>query len=287
MNPIAIVTDSACDLSAPALAEHRITAVPLVVRFGLEIYEDGQLTLDEFWAKVAASPYPPQTSQPPSGAFEEVFARLIDAGYHVICPVISSKISGTFNSAYAAAQHFAERVTIFDTQTWSVAQGYQVLAAAKAAAAGADRGEIIARLESIRDRTHVFLTVDTIEYLNRGGRFDRIMPLLKRVVSVLSIKPIIELAEGQLKPAGATRSRRKAMLRIMDDLAADLPAEMVVVAHTRIADLANEYARQLAERFGFPAERVLIAELGPALASHGGPGAIAAGIVRAVPAAAP
>ncbi len=206
---------------------------------------------------------------------------MVGAGYHVICPVISSKISGTFNSAYAAAQRFAERVTIFDTQTWSIAQGYQVLAAAKAAAAGADLHEIIARLESIRDRTRVLLTVDTIEYLNRGGRFERIMPLLKRVVSVLSIKPIIELAEGQLRPAGATRSRSKAMQRIMEALAADLPAEMVVVAHTRIADLAGEYARQLAERFGFPAEHILVAELGPALASHGGPGAIAAGVISA------
>ncbi len=134
MNPIAIVTDSACDLAPAVLAEHHVTAVPLVVRFGLEVFEDGQLTLDEFWAKVAQSPYPPQTSQPPTGAFEAAFSGLVGAGYHVICPVISSKISGTFNSAYAAAQRFAERVTIFATQTWSLAQGYQVLAAAKAAA---------------------------------------------------------------------------------------------------------------------------------------------------------
>ena len=279
MNPIAIVTDSACDLPAAALAEHRITAVPLVVRFGLEVINDGQLSLDEFWAKVAHSEFHPQTSQPPTGAFEAVFSRLVQEGYQVICPVISSKISGTFNSAYAAAQRFSGNVTVFDTETWSIAQGYQVLAAARAAAAGKSIAEIVSHMESIRARSHVFLTVDTVEYLRRGGRFERIMPLLRRVVSVLSIKPIIELAAGQLRPAGATRSRAKAMSRIQESLRANLPAEMLIVAHTRIADLARAYARQLAEAFDFPVERIMVAELGPALASHAGPGAIAAGVV--------
>lgn len=282
MRPIAIVTDSACDLSPSTLVEHRVTAVPLVVRFGLETFEDGQLSLDEFWARVDGGPFHPQTSQPPTGAFETAFAKLIQEGYHVICPVISARISGTFNSAYAAAQRFSDQVTVFDTQAWSIAQGYQVLVAAQAALAGANVAEIVALMESIRARTRVFLTVDTLEFLGRGGRFDRIMPLLRRVASVLSIKPIIELASGQLHPAGATRSRGKAMRRIMENLQSSLPAEMLIVAHTRIADLAQVYAQQLAEAFDFPADRVLIAELGPALASHGGPGAIAAGVISAM-----
>ena len=126
MPEVAIVTDSASDLPPSLVAEHEITVVPLVVRFGAETFLDGQLSIEEFWQRAESGP-PPQTSQPPVGAFAEAFDRLVGQGKSVICPVISSRISGTYNAALIAAQHYGDHVTVFDTATWSLLQGYQVL----------------------------------------------------------------------------------------------------------------------------------------------------------------
>ncbi len=123
MPKIAIVTDSACDLPEGLQNRHGIKVVPLVVRFGTEVYLDGQLTLGEFWNKARQGPPHPETSQPSAGMFEEAFAPLVEQGYHIICLVITSKHSGTFNSAYAASQSFPGQVTVFDTLSLSLAQG--------------------------------------------------------------------------------------------------------------------------------------------------------------------
>ena len=280
MADIAIVTDSACDLAPQIVSQLRITIVPLIVRFGADTYLDGELSRDEFWDRAEAGPHP-QTSQPPVGAFQEVFSRLVAAGKHVICPVISSKISGTYNSARIAAESFAGKVTVFDTGVWSLLQGYQVIKAARSAAAGLGIDSIVATLSEIRGRSHCFISVDTIDYLGRGGRAQRVMPALRRVVSALSIKPIIQLRDGEMHPFAAARSRLKAMRRITRELQKHVPAEALIVAHTRISDLAHEYARDLAEQFSFDQEKPMICELGPALASHAGPGAFAAGVIEA------
>ena len=280
MPKIAIVTDSGCDLPKALQEQHGIHVVPLVVRFGTEVYLDGPLTLDEFWNKVQRGPSHPETSQPSSGMFEEAFAPLVGQGYRVLCPVITSKHSGTFNSAYAASLSFPGQVAVFDTLSLSLGQGYQAIAAAQAAADGNSLEEIIALLESIRARTHLFIGLDTIEYLRRGGRADQIIPVLERVVRVLKIKPLLELADGQLKLLGAARSHEKSRQRIQEEVIRYGPAEMLIAAHTRCADEVSVFAQALAERLDFPFEQVMIAEAGPALSSHAGPGVMAAAIVQ-------
>ena len=278
MPKIAVVTDSACDLPQTVLDQYGITLVPLVVRFGTDVYLDRQLTLDEFWQKAQSTP--PQTSQPSAGMFEQVFAPLVEQGHHVICLVITGRHSGTYNSAYIAAQKFPGQVTIFDTLSLSLAQGYQAITAARAAAEGRSVEEIIALLESVRARIHLFIGLDTIEYLRRGGRADKLMPVLQRVVRVMNIKVLLKLVDGQLELLGVARSRKKSMQRIQQEVMRYAPAEMLIVAHTRRGDEVTGFARALAEQLNFPFEQVLLGEAGPILSSHAGPGVMAAAIVQ-------
>nr|MBC7245847.1 DegV family protein [Chloroflexota bacterium] len=282
MPKIAIVTDSGADLPQELCARYGITVVPLVVRFGEEVYLDGQLSVDEFWKKAEKGPPYPQTSQPATGMFEQVFAELIGQGNHVLCLTITSKHSGTLNSAYAAAQNFPGQVTVFDTLSLSLAQAYQAITAAKAAAEGKSLEEILTQLENIRARTHLFIVLDTIEYLRRGGRADQIIPVLERVVRMLNIKPILEVIDGQLKLLGAARSREKGLERIQQEIASRAPAEMLIVVYTRQtnAAAAPSFARTLAECIHFPLEQVMMTETGAVLSSHAGPGVIAAAIVQ-------
>jgi len=280
MPKIAIVTDSGADM--PADVQHRegIKVVPLVVRFGAEVYLDGQFSLDEFWRKAKAGPPYPETSQPSAGMFEEAFAPLVADGYDVLCLVITSQHSGTFNSAHAASQSFPGRVSVFDTLSLSLGQACQVIAAARAAAEGRSMQEIISMLEGIRSRTHMFIGLDTIEYLRRGGRASKVIPVLERVVRALNIKPLLIVVEGELKLLGAARSRQKSIERIREEITKRSPAEMLVMVHTRSGPDATSLAHTLAEQLGFPFESIMIGEAGPALSSHAGPGVVAAAIVQ-------
>lgn len=280
MPKIAIVTDTGADLTPAQQAQYGITVIPLVVRFGTETYQDDQLTLDQFWTKVHQGPPFPATSQPPTGLFEEAFRSLIAQGNHVLCLCITSKHSGTLNSAYAAAQSFPGQVTVFDTLSLSLAQAYQAITAVQMAAQGHSLEEILARLDSIRARTHFCIALDTIEYLRRGGRADQVMPLLESVVRVLNIKPLLGVVDGQLKPLGAARSREKSWRHIVQELSKHVPAEAVIVAHTRLAAEAPGFARTLAEQLNFPLEQIPIAETGAILSSHAGPGVMAAAVVQ-------
>lgn len=280
MPKIAIVTDTAADLTPAKQAQYGITVVPLIVRFGTQTYLDSQLTLDEFWAKVRQGPPFPGTSQPPTGLYEEAFRSLIAQGNQVLCICVTSKHSGTVNSAYAAAQGFPGQVTVFDSLSLSLAQAYQAITASQMAAQGAGLEEILARLESIRARTHFCIALDTIEYLRRGGRADQVMPLLERVVRVLNIKPLIGIVDGQIKPVGAARSREKSWRHVIQELSKHLPAEAVIVAHTRLGAEAPGFARTLAEGLHFPMGEIPIAETGAILSSHAGPGVMAAAVIQ-------
>ena len=170
---IRVVTDSSCDLPSEVLEELGIVVVPLVVRIGREEFLETDLEIDEFWAKVSAARAQglfPQTSQPSLGAFESVFATLVGAGNEVVCVTITSKHSGTFNTAWAAAQRFGEAVGVIDSWSTSLSLGFLAMAAARAAREGASLSEVLTLLREMRARTHLFAVLDTIEYIRMGGR---------------------------------------------------------------------------------------------------------------------
>lgn len=281
MSDIAIVTDRACDLSPAQRRDLGVSVVPLVVRFGDEVVlDDGSLSADAFWARVADGAAFPQTSQPSAGMFEEAFAPLVAAGRHVLCPVITGRLSGTINAAHAAAQRFPGRVTVFDTRSLSLGQALQVIRAALAARQGRALGDIVAMLEGLRERSHLVIMLDTVEFLRRGGRAARLMPMFDRVLRVLRIRPLLRLEDGELKVMGVARSVSKALQCIVDEIARLGPVEAVAVAHTRRSEAAAELKAMLAERLRLPPDAILVAEAGPALSAHAGPGVVAAAALR-------
>ncbi len=276
---IRVVTDSSCDLPRQLLERFKIAVVPLVVHFGTGVYQDGELSEEEFWER-AAGPHHPQTSQPPVGMFEELFERLVAHGKQVLCLTITSKHSGTFNAARLAAQRFGDVVKVFDSLSLSLGLGLQALAAAQAARAGRSMQEILALLEGMRAQMRLTIVLDTLENLRRGGRADGFIAVVDRMTRALNIKPVINLVDGQLRLLGAARSFRGGLRRALNLVEQLGPLEHLAVVHTRARETAEEMADRLAERTGFPRERIWVRETGAVLASHAGAGVIGILAVR-------
>ena len=280
---IKVVTDSTCDLPPEMLEELGIAIVPLVVRIGDEEFLETDLSRDEFWAKVEAARSQglfPQTSQPSLGAFEGVFARLVDEGHEVVCVTVTSKHSGTFNSAWTAAQRFGRAVVgVFDSWSCSLGLGFMVKAAARVARQGANLIEVLALLGEMRERTEIFLVMDTIEYLKMGGRANAIIPILSRVMQFLQVKPIIRFIEGEIKLIGQARTFPAALKRVEQLMKEFQPFERLAVAHTRRPVDAQAWADRLGESMAFQGQ-IPVAEIGPTLSCHAGPRLMAGLMVR-------
>jgi DegV family protein with EDD domain len=268
---IKVVTDSGCDLPPHLVNEFEIEVVPLIVRFGTEVYDDGELSPEEFWEK-ASGPHHPETSQPSVGAFEAVFERLAARGKQVLCVTVTGKHSGTFNAAHAAAARLGEAVTVVDSLSLSLGLGLQALTAAQAAQAGRSMPEILALLEDLRERMHLTIVLDTIENLRRGGRADGFIAIAERMTQALDIKLIVNLVEGRLRLLGAARSFKSGLRRVVNSIERMGPLEYLAVAHARRGEVAAKTADQLAERTRFPRERIWVRETGVVLATHAGRG---------------
>ena len=276
---VGVVTDSSCDLPKQLLERFRIAVVPLVVRFGSDELDDGDLSADEFWEK-SSGPDHPQTSQPSVGAFEDAFSRLVEQGRQVLCLTVTSAYSGTFNAAMLAAKRFGDAVRVRDSRAFSLGLGLQALVGAQLAQAGSSMEEIVARLTDIRERTRIVLVLDTLEILRRGGRANLLVAAVERMAKVLDIKPVINLVDGELRLMGAARSFGRGLRRLRKWVESLGPVEYLAVVHTRQWEMAEELANRLAQITDLPRERIWVRETGPALASHGGPGIVG---VMAVP----
>jgi len=259
--------------------EFKIRVVPLIVRFGTEVYQDGELSVEKFWENARELCHP-QTSQPSVGAFEEAFDRLIAQGKQVLCLTITGKHSGTFNAARLAAQRFGEAVQVVDSLSVSLGTGLQALRAAQAALSGCSMQEIITLLDDLRARMHLTIVLDTLENLRRGGRAAAFIGAADRMAQAFNIKAIVNLVDGQLRLRGAARSFRGGLKRIVGEVEQLRPLEYLAVVHARIPEKAEEMADWLAERTGFPREQIWVEETGAALASHAGAGVLG---VLAVP----
>lgn len=270
---IRIITDSSCDLLPELLQESDIEVVPLIVRFGTDIYADGKISAEAFWEK-AAGPHPPQTSQPSIGTFQEVFERLVAQGNQVLCLTVTGKHSGTFNSARLAAQHFGASVCVLDSLSFSLGLGHQVLVAAQAAQAGRSMTEILALLEDLRARMRVWIIFDSLEHIRRGGRADAFVAVAHRMTRALNIKVIVNTVDGQLRLLSAARSFEGSLKRVLNLIEGLGPLEQLAVIHTRSHDRAHNLAARLADRFHFPQERIWVRETGAVLSTHAGPGVI-------------
>jgi len=265
---VRIVTDSASDLPQELVDKHGIEIVPLTIRFGDDEYVDRKdLSTDQFWTKLEQSSTLPETAAPSVGAFEEAFRRLADDGATgIVCVNLSSRLSATMQSAQVASKAIEGDcpVAVVDSKNASMGLGIIALRAAQRAAEGADVPTIVAELESLRGRVRVMATLDTLEYLRKGGRIGGAQAMLG---SMLSIKPVIDVQDGAVEQGGKVRTRSKA-LRFLADHVPNVPLEALSILHANAPDIDDFIAMVQPNH---PDTEIIMGKIGAVIGVHTGP----------------
>ncbi len=267
---VRVVTDSVSDLPGGITRELGITVIPLYVHFGTETYRDGiDLTSEEFYYKLAHSKTLPSTSVPSPGTFAEAYDRLAKETDEILAIVLSSKLSATYEVALQARELMKRkcRVEVVDSQLATIAEGFIVMKAAKAAQAGASLDEVLDITHQNISRVDLRAAFDTLEYLKRGGRIGRAQAFLG---SMLRVNPIITLKDGVVEPAGRTRSRTKAIDYLYNFAVSYSHIEEMAVEDTACPDEAELLVERLGSKF--PKERIHRSKMTPVIGTHTGPG---------------
>jgi len=272
---VAIVTDSASDLPPDVAARQGIAVVPLVVSFGADSFRPNvTLTTDEFWARMTAPDAPfPTTAAAAPGDFLGEFQRAFDSGAEaVVCVNVSGSLSGTLKAAEVARDLLPDReIHVIDSRSASMGVGMLAQVAAELAAEGVSAAEIARVLETRKADVDLFVALDTLEYLKRGGR---ISGARAAVGTMLSIKPIITVIDGIVENADRVRSRHKARERVLELLTAK-PLERASILHTTNAEV-EDFRERFLERSGLDPSRVQTMLVGPSVGPHLGPGCVGA-----------
>ena len=283
-NLMKIVTDCAADLPAEELKALDITQAPLYIQFPGGEVNSADLTADEFYDRLEAMrPEIPSTAQPSTGIFAEIYRKLAETSKQILSIHISSGLSGTINSARMGGEGIEDAdVTSVDTMTLSGGERFQVLAAALAVKAGWGVKAILERLNKIREHTEVIYTLETLDYLARGGRIGRVQALMG---SVLKIKPVIHVdhTDGKYSTIAKARTVPQGLGLIVDHLA-DMYGAIPVwatVLHGRLASGADSLANSLHEKLNVKKMEVL--RISPVLGVHTGPGIVGAAVVGIKP----
>ncbi len=271
---IKIVADSTCNLDPDILERHDIRVAPITIQFGNESYEEGiDIDRDLFYRKIEELNMIPTTSQPTPAWFERFFRELHRLGHSILTITLTSKHSGTHQSAVLARSMVPEAdVEIFDSESISLGTGWMILEAARAAEAGRDRASILHRLEVIRQKARLFLTPATLKYLQMSGRVGKLQGAL---ASLLNVKPIIALERGLLEAKENVRTRGKALERLLELMeqafGSTTPINLAVI-HARAKEEAEDLLGRARARLN--CRGVLTGDLVCSLAVHGGPGVI-------------
>ena len=269
---VKIVTDSSADLPAELVQELGITVVPLYLRFGEEVYRDRvDISEDEFYQRLVRDPINPSTTQPTPQDFADVYQKLSKEADGIVSVHISGKLSGTCNSALQGKEVIEKGcpIEVVDSQTLTMGLGLISIVAATAARAGKGLPEVLAEARQAIPNIHLLGLLDTLEYLYRGGRIGKATQLLG---SILNLKPLLGLQDGEVVPAGRARTRSKGMDRLLEFAKNAVDIEDLAVVYNTTPD----EAQTLAERIGsiFAREKIRIARIGPMLGVHFGPGAL-------------
>ncbi|MGY6500781.1 MAG: DegV family protein [Acidimicrobiales bacterium] len=273
MAGVRIVTDSSCDLTVDEAAALDITVVPLSIRFGDQEFTDREdLSVAEFYSRMASSDVLPETAAPAPGAFEQVFRDRLEGGADaVVCINLSADLSATHQSARTAASSLeGSDIRCVDSRSITAGLGTQVLVAARAAREGAGVDEVMALVDPLPARTHVYGVLDTLDNLKKGGRIGGAQALLG---SMLSIKPAIDISTGVVEEAGKPRTRKKALQWLADKVLQHDSVEELAIMHGDAPDI-DEFLALLAGRYD--RSDIRVGSIGAVIGSHGGPRVIGA-----------
>ena len=269
---VKVITDSTADLP-PALAEELgITVVPLNVHFGTEVYRDGvEITADEFYRRLVTASRLPTTSQPTPGDFLSAYDEMGQTTDEIISVHISAKLSGTMNSATQALEEYAgsSRIEIVDSMQGSMGLGVVAIAAAEAASSGGGLDDVVAETRAAIPKVGFMGLVDTLEYLEKGGRIGKAQAF---VGSLLRIKPLLTIRDGEAHPLERARTRAKGVDRMCELVQAEMPLKDLAVVYTTTPDEARALAQRL-QSF-LPQGEVILSQVGPVVGTYLGPGVL-------------
>lgn len=276
---VKIVTDTLSDITSDLAGKLGVTVVPLYVRFGEDIYRDRvEITTEEFYRRLIVEPTLPSTTQPTPHDFAEVFNNLARETDEILVIVVSSKLSGTYQSALQAKEQFKGkcRIEIVDSLSVAMGMGLIVIAAAKAVQAGANLDEVADLARGARSRIHLIAYFDTLKYLAKGGRIGKAENMLG---SMLSVKPILTISDGEMAPLTRVRSLNAGLDYLYNVAAGCSRIEGMAVEHGTTPDDADKLVERLDSLF--PKENIYRAVISPVIGTYAGPNALALTILEA------
>ncbi len=276
MLPIAVITDTDSSLPAAVAAQYGIQQVPINIHFGQDTFQ-AAVDIDdaEAFVRIDRDGKLPTTSAPTPGQFAEAYQAAFDAGAaSVLCFCVSAEISGTHNAALTALELLPGRdITVVDSRTLSMGQGFMALAAVEAIRQGASKEAAIAAAESLRGRTHVYAALATLKYLAMSGRVGH---LAAGMANLLNIKPILTVRDGKLDMLEKVRTQHKAWKRVIELTVESLqghPVERMAIIHVNALEKAREFEAQLREHLTCP-DNIITADFTAGLSIHSGTGIV-------------
>lgn len=277
---VRVVTDSSADMPREVAEQYGISVIPQKIIFGTEELRGGvDITADEFYRRVANSPTLPTTSQASPGEFKELYESIANGADGIVSVHVSGGVSGTVNAARSGGNE-AEidcSVEVVDSMQAGMGTGLVAIAAAIAARNGGDLRQVVQAAEDAVGRCETYVLLDTLEYLQKGGRIGKARAML---ATLLSIKPMIILRDGVVDELGKERSHRKGMARLQRVTAEFAPLAELCVNYTTTPDEARAFANQLKPLLP-EGKEPLIAQIGPAVGTYTGPSAIGISLLRA------
>jgi DegV family protein with EDD domain len=276
---VRIVTDSTADLPLEFAHALGISVVPLSVIFGEEVFREGvEISHDLFYDKLISGKELPTTSAPSVGDFLEVYEPLLKETDEIVSVHISSKLSATYNNACQAAEFLADRgarIEVVDSRVVSLGLTFVAVAAARAAREGGDIDQVRAAAESTIERIRIYILLDTLEYVRRGGRIGRARAFLG---AMLRVKPMLALRDGEVHPHERVRTKRHAMDRLFQIATSYPNVREVAIGYSTNPQDAHDFQQRLAEVM--PHVNIWTARFGPVIGTHGGPGVLGLGLLE-------
>lgn len=275
MSKIALVTDSTCSIPAELIQKYNITVAPQVLIWGQETLEDGvDITPTEFYNRLKKATVMPTTSQVTVAKFLEIYKNLLEQDFQVLSILLSSKLSGTVNSAVQAKAMLSPDapVEIVDSNSTAMAMGFHVLAVARVVEQGASLHECVDLAQKVSQHTGIFFAVETLEFLHRNGRIGGAKRFLG---TALNIKPILEVRDGRVDAAEQVRTRSKSLTRIIELVEKQIDGRTPIhlaSLHANSPDDAHLVLEEASKKFK-PVESIF-SEVGPVIGANTGPGVV-------------